>query len=160
MRLQVIAVGRLKSAAEQLIAQDYLDRAAKLGRRLGLTDIRLREVPESRAADAMRRKNEEAHHLVSAIPTGALVVALDSRGKEISSEALASELRRMADAAVADLVFIIGGPDGLGPEILDRARVKLSLGRLTWPHRLVRAMLAEQIYRSVTILLNHPYHRA
>lgn len=82
MRLQVIAVGRLKSAAEQLIAQDYLDRAARLGRRLGLTDIRLREVPESRAADAVRRKNEEARHLISAIPTGALVVALDSQDRK------------------------------------------------------------------------------
>ena len=160
MRIQVIAVGRLKSAAEQSIAEDYLDRAARLGRQLGLTQIELREVPESRAADAATRKREEARSLLAAVPAGALVIALDTRGKELSSEAFASELRRLADAAIASLVFVIGGPDGLAPEILDRARMKLSLGRLTWPHRLVRAMLAEQIYRSVTILLNHPYHRA
>jgi 23S rRNA (pseudouridine1915-N3)-methyltransferase len=160
MRIQVIAVGRLKSAAEQLIAQDYFDRAARLGRPLGFTQIGLREVPESRAADVARRRSEEARHLLSAIPAAAHVVALDSRGKELGSEALASELRRLADRAIYDLVFVIGGPDGLGLELLERAGLILSLGKLTWPHRLVRAMLAEQIYRSVTILLNHPYHRA
>lgn len=160
MRIRVIAIGRLKSAAEQLIAQDYLDRAARLGRRLGLTKIDLREVPESRGASAERRKSEEAQSLLAAIPAGSHVIALDTRGKELSSESFASELRRLADAGLTDLVFVIGGPDGLGLELLDRARLKLSLGRLTWPHRLVRAMLAEQIYRSVTILLNHPYHRA
>jgi len=160
MRIQVIAVGRLKSSAEQSIAEDYLDRAARLGRQLGLTRIDLREVPESRAADAATRKKEEARSLLAALSAGAHVIALDTRGKEFDSAGFASELRRLADAAVADLVFVIGGPDGLGQEILDRARLKLSLGRLTWPHRLVRAMLAEQIYRSVTILLNHPYHRA
>jgi 23S rRNA (pseudouridine1915-N3)-methyltransferase len=160
MRLQLIAVGRLKSAAEQLIAQDYLDRAQRLGRSVGFTEFRLHEVPESRASDAASRKNEEARKLLLALPARAHVIALDSRGKELTSEAFASELRRVADTAVAELAFIIGGPDGLGAEILNRAQLKLSLGRLTWPHRLVRAMLAEQIYRSVTILLNHPYHRA
>ena len=160
MRLQVIAVGRLRSAAEQLIAEDYFQRAARLGRQLGVMDIRLREVPESRAADAMHRKAEEAGHLLAATPSKAQLIALDGHGKELDSKAFASQLRRMADAGIADLVFMIGGPDGLSQEILERAQLKLSLGRLTWPHRLVRAMLAEQIYRSVTILLNHPYHRA
>jgi|SRR5688572_30411028 23S rRNA (pseudouridine1915-N3)-methyltransferase len=160
MRLQVIAVGRLRSAAEQLIAEDYLERVSRLGRPLGLTDVRLREVPESRASDAARRKGEEAGRLLSAVPPKAHVIALDGRGREFDSAALAGELRRLADGSVADLVFLIGGPDGLGQEVLDRARLNLSLGKMTWPHRLVRAMLAEQIYRSVTILLNHPYHRA
>jgi 23S rRNA (pseudouridine1915-N3)-methyltransferase len=160
MRIQVIAVGRLKTAPEQLIAQDYLDHAARLARPLGLSQISLREVPESRGADVTRRKSEEARGLLSAVPAAAHVAALDSRGKEFGSEAFAYELRRLADRGISDLAFIIGGPDGLAPELLDRAQLLLSLSKLTWPHRLVRAMLAEQIYRSVTILLNHPYHRA
>jgi 23S rRNA (pseudouridine1915-N3)-methyltransferase len=160
VRLRVIAVGRLKSAAEQLIAEDYLKRAARLGRQLGVTGVSLREVPESRAADARRRQAEEAGDLLAAVPPKAHLIALDNHGKELDSEAFASKLRRMADAGIADLVLIIGGPDGLGHDVLERADLKLSLGRMTWPHRLVRAMLAEQIYRSVTILLNHPYHRA
>jgi 23S rRNA (pseudouridine1915-N3)-methyltransferase len=160
VRLQVIAVGRLKSATEQLIAEDYFERTASLGQQLGLTEVRLREVPESRAADARRRMAEEAGRLLAAIPPKAQLIALAANGKELDSETFASHLRRMADTGIADLVFIIGGPDGLGQDVLERAELKLSLGRMTWPHRLVRAMLAEQIYRSVTILLNHPYHRA
>ena len=160
MRLRVIAVGRLRSTAEQLIAEDYFKRAARLGRQLGVMEVSLREVPESRAADARRRQAEEAGHLLAAIPPKAHIIALDRQGKELDSEAFASLLRRMADAGIADLVLVIGGPDGLGHDVLERAQIKLSFGRMTWPHRLVRAMLAEQIYRSVTILLNHPYHRA
>jgi 23S rRNA (pseudouridine1915-N3)-methyltransferase len=88
------------------------------------------------------------------------MISLDERGTELTSTAFAAELRRFIDRGAAELAFLIGGPDGHADEIKKHAALQLSLGKMTWPHRLVRPMLAEQIYRSVTILLNHPYHRA
>ena len=160
MRLLILAVGRFKTAPEQHLAENYLQRAAKLGRQLGISSINISELPESNAATAPLRQSEEAGRLLARIPPKAFLISLDERGKELTSVAFASELRRIIDRGVRDLVFLIGGPDGHGQEIARRAGLQLSLGKMTWPHRLMRPMLAEQIYRSVTILVNHPYHRA
>jgi 23S rRNA (pseudouridine1915-N3)-methyltransferase len=160
VRLHLSAIGRLRSGPEQELAADYLDRASKLGRRAGFASIAVHEFAESRAASAVVRRKDEAARLLAAPPAGAFLIALDEEGRELSSSGLAEELRRRRDAGVADLSFLIGGPDGHDPGIADKAQLTLSLGPMTWPHRLVRVMLAEQIYRSVTILINHPYHRA
>jgi 23S rRNA (pseudouridine1915-N3)-methyltransferase len=160
MRLTILAVGRLKSVPEQLLAADYARRAAQLGRPLGIAAVDFIEVPESKAKTAALRRSEEARALLAHIPKRAFLVALEAGGKQFTSENFAAELRRLIDRGVADLVFLIGGPDGHGREIDSGAGLQLSLGKMTWPHRLVRPMLAEQIYRSVTILVNHPYHRA
>src|SRR5690606_32907438 len=116
------------------------------------------EIAESAAATAALRREDEALGLLAALPAGAAVVALDEQGEGLGSEALARFIARRADAGT--VAFLIGGPDGHGKAVLDRAERSIAFGRATWPHRLVRAMLAEQVYRSVTILLNHPYHRA
>ena len=138
---------------------DYLSFAEKLGRRAGIQSVSLTELPESRAGTQSVRKREETDRLLDEVPAGAVLIALDEHGEEMTSLQLAAELRRLLDAGSKHLVFLIGGADGHAPEIRARARL-LSLGRMTWPHALVRLMLAEQIYRSVTILVNHPYHRA
>jgi 23S rRNA (pseudouridine1915-N3)-methyltransferase len=160
MRLLIFAVGRLKAAPEQDLAEDYLNRAATLGRQIGLTSVSLDQLPESRAPTIALRQSEEASRLLSRVPPRCFLISLDERGKELTSTAFAAELRRIIDQGSPDLAFLIGGPDGHGAEVEKRANLQLSLGKMTWPHRMVRPMLAEQIYRSVTILINHPYHRA
>lgn len=159
MRLSVIAVGRLKPGPEKTLAEDYRQRAAGLGRKAGITALTVTEFAESQASSAATRMAEEAKVIAAAIPTRAHVIALDERGKNVSTSTLAAHLQRQIDSGAPDIAFVIGGPDGLDPTIRQRADLVLSFGALTWPHRLVRVMLFEQIYRVVTIMANHPYHR-
>jgi 23S rRNA (pseudouridine1915-N3)-methyltransferase len=159
MRLSLRAIGRLKSSPEHALALDYLRLAEKLGRRAGIRSVSLTEFPESRAGTPSLRKREETDRLLDAVPAGAVLIALDERGEELTSLQFAAQLRGLLDGGSKHVVFLIGGAEGHAAEIRTRARL-LSLGRMTWPHALVRLMLAEQIYRSVTILINHPYHRA
>jgi 23S rRNA (pseudouridine1915-N3)-methyltransferase len=105
----------------------------------------------------MRREGEL---LLAAVPTDAVTVALDRRGRQMDSEAFARQLARWRDQSVADVAFLIGGADGHAEALLKKASLVLSFGAMTWPHQLARAMLAEQIYRGQQILAGHPYHRA
>lgn len=159
MRIHLGAVGRMKAGPEKELEKLYFQRAAALGRSAGITALNIREIPESRAASPDLRKAEETAKLFAGLPGGAVMVALDAQGRDLSSEELSAAIGRWRDSGTADLAFLIGGPDGLGPEILAQASASFSFGRMTWPHRLVRVMLLEQIYRAVTILVNHPYHR-
>jgi 23S rRNA (pseudouridine1915-N3)-methyltransferase len=159
MRVLVLAVGRMKQGAEADLADRYQKRAAQAGRAVGIRSIEVVEIRESRAQDAERRKLEEAIAITNLIPEGAVVVLLDERGDSIGSEAFAKQIGRWCDAGQAAAVFVIGGADGLSETLRERARVTLNFGQLTWPHQLVRIMLLEQLYRAVTILSGHPYHR-
>ncbi len=158
MRITIAAIGRLKAGPERELADRYLDRIGKAGRALGLS-VTVREFPESRAATATTRKEQEAAALLSAAPQGSVLVALDEGGKASDSRTFASQLAKWRDNGAADLTFAIGGADGLGDPVLKDASLRLAFGAMTWPHQLVRLMLAEQIYRAVTILSGHPYHR-
>ncbi len=160
MRLMVIAVGRLKDGPERELAQRYARRFDDLARRVGVRGLELHEVPESKAKDAASRIAAEAAAISQLIPDRAIVVALDERGKALDSVAFSSDFRRWRDAAVPSLAFLIGGADGLSPELRRTAALNLSFGAATWPHQLVRVMLLEQLYRAATILSGHPYHRA
>ena len=157
MRIVVAAVGRLKRGAERDLAERYRERAAKAGRGLGIRAVEVIEIAESRARDAQRRMLEESIALASIISDGAAVVLLDPRGENLDSPALTARLRGWNDGG-RDAVFVIGGPDGLAPSLAEKA-MRLAFGTATWPHQLVRVMLLEQIYRSITILAGHPYHR-
>jgi 23S rRNA (pseudouridine1915-N3)-methyltransferase len=159
MRLLIKAVGKLKTAPEQQLAADYLQRASSLGRRVGIASVNLFELPESRAATAPLRRTQEAARLLDHLPARAFVVSLNENGRQFTSPAFAAELQRLLERGTPDLLFLIGGPDGFAAEVENHTRLHLSFGQMTWPHALARVMLAEQIYRSVTILLNHPYHR-
>ena len=121
------------------------------------TPVALREVEDKRAGTG--RKAREADLLLSALPKNATVVALDERGKTLSSIQLAHALAAWRDDGTADIAFVIGGADGLDARVTQRADLVLSLGPMTWPHLMVRAMLAEQLYRAQQILAGHPYHR-
>lgn len=159
MRIGLFAVGRLKAGPEKDLAARYLDRFAKSGPAVGLELGKLVEVAESRASNTETRKREEAALLDKAVPPDAVLVLLDERGKAVGSEEFAELLGRWRDAGKRDLMIAIGGADGLDPALHERADQVLCLGKMTWPHQLVRILIAEQLYRAVTILSGHPYHR-
>lgn len=159
MRVNLVAIGRLKAGAERTLFDRYLDRAAATGRAIGLTPT-AREIAEARAAGSAERRDREAASLLGLVPANAVLVALDEKGRDLDSAAFAARLGRWRDDGVADVVLAIGGPDGHGAALLDRADLRLAFGSLTWPHQLVRVMLAEQVYRAACILAGHPYHRA
>ncbi|HRX36589.1 MAG TPA: 23S rRNA (pseudouridine(1915)-N(3))-methyltransferase RlmH [Aestuariivirga sp.] len=160
MKLTIAAVGRLKAGPEKLLADDYLKRAEGMGRKAGISAIRVQDFSESQASSAAARMAEEARILASAVPPRSFSIVLDERGKAMASEAFAGLMQRQLDHGSSDMTFVIGGPDGHAPETRERADLLLSFGPMTWPHRLVRVMLFEQIYRAVTIMTGHPYHRA
>ncbi len=159
MRITLGAVGRLKRAPEKDLCDDYLKRTGKLGRQVGITALNVLEVPESQAGDAAARKSQEAAVLLSKLPSGMVLIGMDERGDALDSPGFSRLIQKQADNGTAELGFVIGGPDGLAPQLLEVATTTLCFGRMTWPHRLVRVMLAEQIYRAVTLMVNHPYHR-
>ncbi|MFZ5731457.1 MAG: 23S rRNA (pseudouridine(1915)-N(3))-methyltransferase RlmH [Pseudomonadota bacterium] len=158
MRVLLIAVGKLKQGPERELAERYRERFDDTGRKIGFRGIGIHELPESRARDAATRIAEEGAAIAALIPEKAVVVALDERGDNIDSAAFAAHLGRWRDDS-ADAAFVIGGADGLSPELRRKAKVRLAFGQATWPHQFVRVMLLEQLYRATTILSGHPYHR-
>lgn len=159
MRITLVCVGRAKAAPEQVLCDNFLKRARGAGRNLGFSQIELVVVETSRASSAHARMVQEAERLSRRIPSGAHRIVLDERANALGSLAFAERLAALRDSALRDLVFIVGGPDGLAPGLREDAEEHISLGPQTWPHLLVRAMLAEQIFRGLTILSGHPYHR-
>ena len=160
MRLVVIAIGRLKQGPERELAERYRERFDDIGRKLGFRGLEIHEIPEGRARDAATRIAEEATAISAAIPAKSLLVVLDERGDNVDSAAFARHLGRWRDEAVANTIFVIGGADGLSPDLRRKAKLRMAFGSATWPHQMVRVMLLEQIYRAATILAAHPYHRA
>lgn len=160
MRIMVIAVGRLKQGPERELADRYAARFDDAGRKLGFRGLEVREIPESRARDAATRIAEEAAAIAALMPEKSVLVALDEHGDSIDSSTFARHLSRWRDESVANTIYVIGGADGLSPELQRKAKLRLAFGKATWPHQLVRVLLLEQIYRAATILAGHPYHRA
>ena len=158
MRLIVAAVGRLKDA-ERDLCERYGKRFDASGRALGLGPLSISELSESRAASTELRKADEAARLLKAAAAATARVVLDESGKTLASEAFAKWLAQTRDGGCKGLAFLIGGPDGHGPEAVQSAALKLSLGAMTLPHGIARAVLIEQLYRAATILSGHPYHR-
>lgn len=155
MRLHLCAVGRLRAGPERDLVDDYLQRLERTGRPLGLGPVSEHEVEDRRGGGMAA----EGLLLSRAIPEGAALCVLDERGKPVSSPEFAAALAGWRDAGRQDAAFVIGGADGLDPGLRARADLVVSLGRMVWPHMLVRVMLAEQLYRAATILSGSPYHR-
>ena len=160
MRIIVVAIGRLKQGPETELSERFRKRAAQTGRQLGLRDVEIVEIRESRAGDASKRMLEESIALANVVPQGAAVALLDARGDNLDSASLAAQLAKWRGQGRPAAVFLIGGPDGLSPSLQDKAELKLAFGAATWPHQIVRVMLLEQLYRAASILTGHPYHRA
>ena len=159
MRLSLLAVGRLKNGPERELVERYRQRIDGMGRALGLSGFDLVELPESRARREDDRRSEEASALLDKVGSSVLV-AFDERGRSPSSEAFAERIRQWRDEGRAGIACVIGGPDGLDPKVRQRADLVVSFGALTMPHQIVRALVVEQLYRALTIMAGHPYHRA
>ena len=155
MNITLLAVGRLRKSPELALIDDYLDRFAKTGRNLGLPPVHLVEVEDKRGSGMAG----EAPLIERALPPGAFVVMMDERGEQPTSPDFACRIADLRDQG-RDICFVIGGADGLDPSLRARADWQISLGRMVWPHMLVRVMLAEQLYRAASILAGAPYHRA
>jgi 23S rRNA (pseudouridine1915-N3)-methyltransferase len=151
MRITLLAVGRMRAGAAQDLYELY---AARLR-----WPLDVKEVEERRSLPPEALKAQEGALLLAALPRGAKAIALDEGGKQMSSRDFAALLGRWQDDGVQDVAFLIGGAEGLSKEALQAADVILSLGRMTWPHMLVRGLLAEQLFRAESILAGHPYHR-
>jgi 23S rRNA (pseudouridine1915-N3)-methyltransferase len=152
-------VGRLKAGPEREIYARYAERIAAL-RRIGLEGLDLRELDESKARNAAERMAREAEDMLAVLPADAGLVVFDERGRAADSAAFANFIGRERDAGRKALWFAVGGSEGLDASIRARATAVFSFGAMTLPHQLVRILAAEQIYRAMTILSGHPYHRA
>ncbi|EKE74281.1 MULTISPECIES: 23S rRNA (pseudouridine(1915)-N(3))-methyltransferase RlmH [Roseobacteraceae] len=155
MKVHINAVGRLRAGPEAALIADYTTRFDRTGRALGLGPLTLSEV-EDKKGGGMKA---EAVLLERALPKGAVIVTMDERGKLLSSPEFADKLANWRDAGRSDVAFVIGGADGIDPSLRAQAEFSISLGKMVWPHMLVRAMLTEQLYRAASILAGSPYHR-
>jgi len=149
----------MKAGPERELLARYAERASALGPSVGVSRVDWREVDEGRAGLARDRRVEESRAILGAVPKGGWLAALDERGAALTSAQWAAEIGRARDASVPAYAVVIGGPDGLDPALRSAARSVVSFGAMTWPHQLVRVMAAEQIYRALSILAGHPYHR-
>jgi len=159
MKLLICAVGRARPSPERDLTNDYLSRVNAAGGPVGISGAELIEVEEKKKLPPLELKQREGELLLGAVPAGAGLIALDERGKSLSSEEFAEFISKKRDEGAPVLACLIGGADGHGEAVRERAALTLSFGKATWPHMLVRAMAAEQLYRAVTILAGHPYHR-
>jgi 23S rRNA (pseudouridine1915-N3)-methyltransferase len=159
VRLTLLAVGRMKAGPERDLLERYAKRLGALAPSLGFTRVEWREFDESRARRMEDRRAEEAEAIVAALPKGAWLTLLDERGAALTSAQWAAEIGKARDISISAYAVAIGGPDGLDPSLHARARSVVSLGAMTWPHQLVRAMASEQLYRAMSILAGLPYHR-
>jgi 23S rRNA (pseudouridine1915-N3)-methyltransferase len=159
MRLTIAAIGRLKDEGERAIIARYMKRMTS-GRAIGLAPVEIAELPESRAADTEARQSDEAARLLNATADCDVRIVLDERGRTMSSAEFAQYLGTRRDDGIKHAALLLGGPDGHAASLRSSAQLPLSLGPMTLPHGLARVVLVEQIYRAITILSGHPYHRA
>ncbi len=152
MRIKILAFGKMGQGPEKKLVDGYLHR---LPWPAEIIEFEIKKP----ARTAELRKSQEADKLLKAIPDGAAVIVLDERGKALSSRQLAGKVEGYGADGIQNIVFIIGGADGLDETVRKRAHLLLGFGSLTWPHMLVRVMLTEQIYRAWSIGTGHPYHR-
>lgn len=155
MRLTIRAVGRLRAGPERALIDDYIARAGKAGRPLGLGPVEETEVEDRKGGGPAA----EAALLTRKLAPGTFRVVLDERGRALSSREMAARIAQWRDAGRGEVAFLIGGADGLDPALRSGADLALSLGPMVWPHALARVMLAEQLYRATQILAGTPYHR-
>jgi 23S rRNA (pseudouridine1915-N3)-methyltransferase len=157
MKVHICAVGRMRAKiAERTLFEDYQLRFNRTGKPLALGPLHETEVEDKKNAGM----SAEAELLARAVPSGALLVTLDERGKVMTSPDFAAQMAKWRDSGRQDVAFVIGGADGIDPGLRSQADFSLSFGQMVWPHMLVRVMLAEQLYRAATILSGGPYHRA
>ncbi len=159
LHIEILTVGRLKQDAEQTLQQRYLQRLQKAGPAQGIKTCIVKEINESKQSSAQKRQQEETSKLLSQANDQAHLIFLDERGSELTSTKFADKIKTIQNEGTQHISFIIGGPDGHDRQQLKKAQTTLSLSKLTLPHGLARVFLLEQLYRTLTIWADHPYHR-
>ena len=159
MKLSLHVVGRMKNGPERELFARYFDRALASGKQQGIHPVTVKEYSESKAQRGPDRKRQEGDEILSHIDASSFVIALDERGKTLSSPDFADLIGRARDDGVNEVVFVIGGADGLDDAVRKRAQRTIAFGAMTWPHQIVRVLAVEQIYRAISIMGNHPYHK-
>lgn len=160
MRLDIVAVGQMRGTSEEALITAHSARAIKAGRQMGFDGPYLTEVRERKGASGTAKQKEELLLLENALDQRkGLVVMLDESGQKLTSRDFAEKLKNWQETGTPQVTFVIGGADGLSDDLRQRSDAMLSLGAMTWPHMLARALLCEQIWRAISILGNHPYHR-
>lgn len=159
MHIIILAVGKLKERYFLEAQREYIKRIRPYAR-LEIKEVAEESVGENAAESTLEKiKNKEGQRLIRALRPGSFIVALDRQGEQIDSAGLAGKIKNLGVQGKSHITFIIGGPLGLSGDVLQRAHWKLSFSRLTFPHRLMRIILLEQIFRSFKIIRNEPYHR-
>ncbi len=156
MKISLSAVGRLRNSPEKELIDDYLSRFSKLSKPFGLSLNSVIEVEDKKKGGGPM---SEAKLLMKNFHKNSKIIALDERGLALSSKEFTKYLSRWVDDGVGHCYLVIGGADGLDKSLLDKANLKISFGKMVWPHMLARVMIAEQLYRSATILAGSPYHK-
>ncbi|NRA87103.1 MAG: 23S rRNA (pseudouridine(1915)-N(3))-methyltransferase RlmH [Rhizobiales bacterium] len=159
MQIFIGAIGRLKKGDELNLANRFETRIKRSGANLGFTQFVHLDFDEDKNSQTEIRKTNEAKKLLASTPKNAFIIALDEHGRHFTSIEFSNKIKNYRDDGHPAIAFLLGGPDGHGQEVLNRADLKLSLSKMTWPHQIARALLLEQIYRAITIMSNHPYHR-
>ncbi len=159
MKAGIAAIGRLKKGPERELYERYVKRAEASGRQIGIGPFSLIELNESKVGNVQVRQQQEGQALLSKIQDQAILVVLDEKGKSLTSRTFSDKLIEYRDLGRDSIYFIIGGPDGLSSDIKNKADLSISFGAMTMPHGIVRILLAEQLYRAITIASGHPYHR-
>jgi len=160
MKIFIGTVGRMKKGPESTLFQTYFERCNQVGSKIGLGPVQIGESVEARNPSKSERQRLEAESLSKMLPKKSRIIALDENGKNLSSVAFSKHLAAWRDEGIPHASFLIGGPDGLDKSLINEADLVLSLGTMTWPHMIARILLVEQIYRSISLLSGHPYHRA
>lgn len=154
MHITLISVGKLKKGPEKELVDDYVARFNKAGPGIGLRSLKLVDLTSGGGLDA------EGKLILNAVPAGSKVLRLDEHGQAWTSVKLANQIAKWRDGGTPQLCFLIGGAEGYSDAVRDAYPDTLALGPQTWPHRLVKAMISEQLYRSVSLLAGLPYHKA
>jgi 23S rRNA (pseudouridine1915-N3)-methyltransferase len=156
MLIKLVWIGKTRDERLRALANEY---AGRLRQFVNCVIVEVRDAVRTKQFDAESRRVAEAAEICRRLPARSRWVSLDEKGRALSSKQLADWISGEEQRGTREIAFIIGGPDGLAAEVLDRSQLKLSLGPMTWTHELCRVLLAEQLYRAYCILRNHPYHR-
>ena len=155
MKINICAIGQIKSSPEVAMVNDYVDRFERIGKNIGLGPIKIIE-KESKKSGIL----SEGKVLLASIPNNSIICILDEKGTDLDSLAFAKKIEHWRDSLNLDLSLVIGGAGGLSNEIKNKAHHSISFGKMVWPHRLIRVMITEQLYRAASIISGSPYHKA
>ena len=156
MRINICAIGHIRNSPEEELIKDYINRFDRIGNIIGVGPIKVIEKEDKKNKGILA----EGQLLMDSIPTGSIICTLDENGLELDSYGFAKKISFWRDHGNQAVTLIIGGASGLSKGVKEKADLSISLSKMVWPHRLVRVMLAEQLYRAASIISRSPYHKA